>query len=115
MTLARRVSFYVVIAGYAAYNIGWLTGAMLADGRTDTPREALFFCVTFLADIPTFFVLVRKPALGLSLFSILLVTSMALAASQHMLNGLSLLCWYAPKLFPLATSGLVSKSTPNTP
>jgi hypothetical protein len=115
MTLARRVSFYVVVAGYTAYNIGWLTGAMLADGRTDTPREVFFFCFTFLADIPTFFVLARKPALGFALFSLLLVISMALAASQHVLNGSSLLYWYVPKLFPLATSALISKSTPNTP
>jgi hypothetical protein len=111
MRSARRASFYLVMALYAAYNTLWLTGTMFSYGKSDTPREALYFTLTFLADIPAFFVISRKLNLGLALFCLLLVTSLALAASEHILNGFSLLYWYAPKLLPLAIAGWVSKSS----
>jgi hypothetical protein len=104
MRSPRRTSFYVTVAIYTAYNLLWLAGTMFSYGKNDTPSEALFICLTFLADIPAFFVITRKLRPGLILFFLLLASSFALAASQHILTSFSLLYWYAPKLVPLSVA-----------
>ena len=100
---------------YAACNTLWLAGTMFSYGKNDTPREAVFITLTFLADIPVFFVIARKPRFGLSMFSLLLAASLTLAASQHVLNSFGLLYWYAPKLVPLVIAAWVSKSRADVP
>ncbi|MGA2896813.1 MAG: hypothetical protein ABSE27_04370 [Acidobacteriaceae bacterium] len=102
------------MAIYSAYNLLWLAGTMFSYGKNDTPSEALFFCLTFLADIPAFFVITRKLRPGLILFCLLLAFSFALAASQHILNSFSLLYWYAPKLVPLSIAVWAASSRTDT-
>ena len=115
MRSLRQAAFYAVMAIYAAYNLLWLAGTMFSYGKNDTPDEAIFFCVTFLADIPAFFVLARKPNVGILLLLLLLVCGLAFAAYEKVLSGFSLLYWYAPKLVPLAMSVWASRSAMNAP
>ena len=104
MRQPRRYVFYGVMAIYAIYNMCWLIGTSFSWGRNDTWKEAAYLLLTFTADIPTLFLAERRPGVGLFLFLSVLIGSLTLGALSQVINGFSLLYWYAPKLIPAAVS-----------
>jgi hypothetical protein len=101
MRAIRGYFFYGAIFLYAAYNFCWLVGTMFSFGKNDTQKELVYFVLTFVADIPVLWWLKRNVKLGGALFAVLLLTSMWLAKSEHVLNGVTFLYWYSPKVVPL--------------
>ena len=90
------------MAVYIVYNALWLVGTTFSFGRNDTPRELLYLCVTFVADIPVFFGFMRNPWIGSVALGFLFLTGMGIGASLGIVNSESVLLWYLPKVIPLA-------------
>jgi hypothetical protein len=100
MRAAQRYVFYCVIPLYAAYNCFWVTGTMFSFGKSDTKGELIFVVLTFLADIPVLWWTRTNVKLGSIFTLVILIASVWLAESHGVLNGITLLYWYGPKLVP---------------
>jgi hypothetical protein len=96
--------FYSVMAVYIVYNALWLLGTTFSFGRNDTRRELLYLCLTFGADIPVFFGFMRTPRIGSVALGFLFLSGMGIGASLGILNSVTLLLWYLPKVIPLAAA-----------
>lgn len=105
-----RYLFYGITVLYVVYNVFWLTGSIFSFGRNDTYKELIYFFITFVVDVPVFFWIAKRPAIGVTAFLFALLVGMSLAASLEILNKHSLLYWYIPKLAPLVTALLSGDS-----
>jgi|SRR6185437_1425139 len=94
--------FYPIWTLYAIYNVLWFIGFTFSYGAHDKPSELIFPAVTFIADIPIFWLADKKLRLGVSLLAITVICSLVLAFSYHIWSSFAFGYWYVPKLFLLA-------------
>jgi uncharacterized membrane protein len=90
--------FYSLWIAYAIYSVLWLAGFTFSYGANDKPSELLFAALTFIVDIPIFWLINKNLKMGLSLLAITVACSLALAFSAGILNSFSYSFWYAPKI-----------------
>ena len=94
--------FYPLWILYAIYNVLWLVGFTFSYGTNDTASELIFPAVTFIADIPIFWIANKKLRLAVSLLAITLTCSLVLAFSFHIWSSFAFAYWYVPKLILFA-------------
>jgi hypothetical protein len=97
-------AFYSLWIVYAIYNVLWLAGITFSYGKNDTRSELLFAALTFIIDIPIFWIINKNLRVGLSLLAVTVVCSLALAHSFRILSWFSYSFWYAPKILVAAAA-----------
>jgi hypothetical protein len=106
--------FYLALTLYAAYNVLWFIGMTFSWGPNDPRWEAIYFSLTFIADVPVVWWIKRSPRNGCIALFILLIAGIRLAVVEGIFNSFSIRYWYAPKLIIAAlgvwTSRLEMKS-----
>lgn len=104
MRAIARYAFYGAMCLYTLYNCFWIAGTMFSFGRNDDQGELIFVALTFSADIPILWWAAKSIRAGSLCLIVIVIVSMCLARSEHILNGFTLLYWYCPKLLAWLTA-----------